>query len=113
MSDSFYKQLTAILKRVTQSLSLPLHRGFPNPGHWPQPRDKGISEDEAEYLLRNDIEEVVAALDDRTPWWNTLPDHKRIVMASMTNSALAGSSSSRTCSQPLRWERPRGRRPNA
>ena len=85
MSDSFIKQLTGILKRHEGTELKPYRctEGYLTLGIGRNLETKGISEDEAEYLLRNDIEEVVAALNDRTPWWNTLPDHKRIVLASM------------------------------
>jgi lysozyme len=85
MSGDFLKQLTGILKRH-EGLELKPYRcteGYLTLGIGRNLETKGISEEEAEYLLRNDIEEVVAALNDRIPWWNNLPDHKRIVLASM------------------------------
>ncbi len=35
--------------------------------------DMGISEDEAEILLGNDISEAIADLDRALPWWRGLP----------------------------------------
>ncbi len=36
--------------------------------------DLGISDDEAEYLLDNDIERVFEELDTNIAWWRTLPE---------------------------------------
>lgn len=85
MSSSFLQQLAGILKRH-EGLELEPYRcteGYLTIGYGRNLETKGISEEEAEYLLRNDMEVVVAALNDRIPWWNNLPDHKRIVLASM------------------------------
>ena len=85
MASNFLQQLAGILKRH-EGLELEPYRcteGYLTIGYGRNLETKGISEEEAEYLLRNDMEVVVAALNDRIPWWNNLPDHKRIVLASM------------------------------
>ena len=35
---------------------------------------RGLSQDEAEYLLANDIKDVLAGLDRRIPWWRGMPE---------------------------------------
>ena len=85
MSDTFFYELTDLLKRHEGTELKPYRctEGYLTLGVGRNLDSKGISEDEAEYLLRNDIEEVIAALNDRIPFWNTLPGNKRIVLASM------------------------------
>ena len=39
--------------------------------------------DSLHHILYMDVDVVVAALDDRIPWWSTLPTGKRVVLASM------------------------------
>lgn len=45
--------------------------------------DVGISEEEAEHLLLNDIQEVVLDLDRALPWWRTLDEVRQRVLANM------------------------------
>ena len=45
--------------------------------------DVGISEDEADYLLRSDISRTVADLNRLLPWWSTLDDVRQRVLANM------------------------------
>lgn len=54
-------------------------------------RGGGISEDEAEYLLRNDIARVVKNLDFYLPWWKLLSEPRQRVLANMCfNLGIAG-----------------------
>lgn len=46
-------------------------------------RDVGISEDEARYLLKNDILRVAAELDREISWWRGRPEHVQQAMANM------------------------------
>jgi lysozyme len=43
--------------------------------------DKGITKDEALYLLNNDIKEVFAQLDKYFPWWTTLTPARQKALA--------------------------------
>ena len=43
----------------------------------------GITQEEADYLLANDIAKVSAALDKRIPWWRSLTPNRQAVLASM------------------------------
>lgn len=45
--------------------------------------DKGISEDEAMLLLRNDIAEHLALLDRELPWWREMSEARQRVLANM------------------------------
>ncbi len=45
--------------------------------------DKGISEEEAYHLLENDIDEVLASLDKKLPWWRELDSVRQRVLANM------------------------------
>lgn len=45
--------------------------------------DKGITEREARYLAENDVDEVVAELDRRVPWWSGLTDARQRVLVNM------------------------------
>lgn len=45
--------------------------------------DRGISEDEALYLLSNDIKAVVADLDRCLSWWRQMSDNRQLVLANM------------------------------
>lgn len=45
--------------------------------------DRGLSDDEIEYLLTNDIIHVTGVLDQLIPWWNTLDDVRARVIADM------------------------------
>lgn len=46
-------------------------------------RGKGISREEAFYLLNHDIEEVVVDLDQHLPWWLQLDEVRQRVLANM------------------------------
>lgn len=46
--------------------------------------DRGITEDEAMYLLRNDIMIAVDDLDRNVPWWRGLPDGPRRALVNMS-----------------------------
>lgn len=43
----------------------------------------GITEDEADYLLENDIIRVEVALDKEFPWWRKHPENVQRAMANM------------------------------
>lgn len=45
--------------------------------------DVGITEDEARYLLRNDIERVKRDLDKHLPWWRMLDETRQRVIQNM------------------------------
>lgn len=45
--------------------------------------DVGINEDEARYLLRNDIAEKEAELDEHLPWWRKLDPIRQRVLLNM------------------------------
>ena len=45
--------------------------------------DRGISEDEAGYLLKNDIAGVLDDLDRNILWWRGLPTSQRLALANM------------------------------
>ncbi len=45
--------------------------------------DRGISEDEAGYLLKNDIAGVLDDLDRNIPWWRGLDRKQRLALANM------------------------------
>lgn len=45
--------------------------------------ERGITKEQAEALLRNDIEDVFADLDRALPWWDTLDVQRRAVVANM------------------------------
>jgi lysozyme len=52
---------------------------------------EGITRDEAEYLLHNDVLRVCAALDAALPWMRNLDDARRAVLQNMGfNMGLAG-----------------------
>lgn len=46
-------------------------------------RGGGLRESEIDYLLANDIEEAVAALRDRLPWFDSLNEARQGVLANM------------------------------
>jgi len=53
--------------------------------------DVGISEDEATYLLQNDIARTVADMDKHIPWWSTLDEVRQRVLVNMSfNLGVAG-----------------------
>ena len=45
--------------------------------------DRGISEEEALFLLENDIEMCVADLNKALPWWTTLSEARQHVLLDM------------------------------
>ena len=45
--------------------------------------DLGITEEESEYLLDNDIRRVESELDREFSWWRTLSDVRQAVLADM------------------------------
>lgn len=45
--------------------------------------DKGISTDEANVLLKNDVDEVAALLRNRLPWFEALDDVRQAVLVNM------------------------------
>lgn len=46
--------------------------------------DRPMRKEEAYYRLNNDIEEVVADLDQHLPWWRKLDEVRQRVVANMT-----------------------------
>lgn len=42
-----------------------------------------ITEEEAKYLLQNDVDRFARELDDRLPWWQTLSPNRRYVLLNM------------------------------
>lgn len=45
--------------------------------------DVGLSDDEIEYLLKNDIDRVIGDLDAALPWWVALSEERQQVLANM------------------------------
>lgn len=45
--------------------------------------DVGLSQDEIDYLLNNDVKNVVSQLDRNFPWWSNLSDVRQRVMIDM------------------------------
>ena len=45
--------------------------------------DKGISEEEANELLQDDIYDVEIQLDEQLPWWRDKPENVQLVLADM------------------------------
>lgn len=51
----------------------------------------GLSDDEIDYLLQNDINGICKALDASIPWWRTLIDVRQAVLIDMAfNMGVAG-----------------------
>ena len=46
-------------------------------------KNGGISQEEAEYLLQNDIKKILRELDKRLPWFLSLPDGVQRGLANM------------------------------
>src|ERR1041385_4906229 len=46
--------------------------------------DVGISRDESDYLLTNDINEVLGFINAHFPWWKTLDEVRQRVIVDMT-----------------------------
>lgn len=53
--------------------------------------DVGLSQDEAEYLLQNDIKRACADLDANLPWWRELDDVRQRVLVNMCFNMGIGS----------------------
>lgn len=45
--------------------------------------DVGLSDDEIQYLLDNDIERVIGDLNVALPWWSALSEERQQVLANM------------------------------
>ena len=45
--------------------------------------DVGFRDSEIAFMLENDIDEVVAQLDKRLPWWRQMSDARQDVLANM------------------------------
>lgn len=45
--------------------------------------DKGITQDEADLMLDNDIREHLKLLDDNLEWWRTMTENRQRVLANM------------------------------
>lgn len=45
--------------------------------------DNGLSNDEIDVLLTNDINQVVAQLNKSLPWWSDMTDNRQRVLANM------------------------------
>jgi lysozyme len=45
--------------------------------------DVGLSDDEIDLLLDNDIKRVIGELDRAFPWWTDLPENARLFMANL------------------------------
>jgi len=43
----------------------------------------GLSSDEIDYLLRNDINRFVAGLEKALPWWNELSSNRKAALTAM------------------------------
>jgi lysozyme len=43
----------------------------------------GLRDKEIDFMLENDIDEVVALLDKHLPWWKNMTDARREVLANM------------------------------
>tara|TARA_R110002020_G_scaffold260588_1_gene474938 strand:- start:864 stop:1292 length:429 start_codon:yes stop_codon:yes gene_type:complete len=54
-------------------------------------KDKGLSEDEIDYLLQNDISEFKSGVQDTWSWWDNLDDvRQRVVVDMAFNMGLGG-----------------------
>jgi lysozyme len=57
--------------------------GCPTIGYGRNLRDVGISQAEAEYLLRNEVQQAIAGLDRSIPWINGLTQNRQSVLVDM------------------------------
>ena len=57
--------------------------GVPTIGVGRNLRDRGISDDEIAYLLKNDIAIVTADLDRNLPWWRLMTEARQLALANM------------------------------
>ena len=46
-------------------------------------QDRGLSDDEIAYLLKNDMNIVFDALDKTFPWWRAMTENRQRVLANM------------------------------
>jgi lysozyme len=46
-------------------------------------QDRGLSDDEILYLLKNDMNIVFTALDTSLPWWRSMTENRQRVLANM------------------------------
>ena len=46
--------------------------------------DRGFRDDEIDLMLTNDIDEAIAELDRRLPWWRTLDDARARALTNMS-----------------------------
>lgn len=54
-------------------------------------KDKGLSEDEIDYLLQNDISEFMSGVQNTWSWWDSLDDvRQRVVVDMAFNMGLGG-----------------------
>jgi len=58
-------------------------RGITTVGIGRNLKDRGLSDDEIDYLLANDIKLVEADLDRNVPWWRNLSEARQRVLANM------------------------------
>tara|TARA_Y100000114_G_scaffold36753_1_gene32285 strand:- start:987 stop:1406 length:420 start_codon:yes stop_codon:yes gene_type:complete len=57
--------------------------GIPTIGVGRNLRDRGLSDDEIDYLLSNDIDIVVDELDKVMPWWRDLDEVRQRVLCDL------------------------------
>tara|TARA_Y100001951_G_scaffold96890_1_gene96104 strand:- start:3077 stop:3499 length:423 start_codon:yes stop_codon:yes gene_type:complete len=57
--------------------------GIPTIGVGRNLRDRGLSDDEIDYLLSNDIDIVVRELDNVMPWWKDLDEVRQRVLCDL------------------------------
>ncbi len=55
-------------------------KSIPSIGYGRNLRDRGITKEEGEYLLNNDVEEAVAFCEEKFPWFRGLTLSRQIVM---------------------------------
>lgn len=58
-------------------------RGIATVGIGRNLKDRGLSDDEIDYLLANDIKLVESELDRNLPWWRNLSEARQRVLANM------------------------------
>ena len=71
---------------ANEGLSLKLYKctaGITSIGVGRAIQTRGISEDEAMFMLTNDIEICIAALDKHYPWWKRLSEARQEVMVDL------------------------------
>ena len=90
---SFYDQLTEQLKKHE---GVRLYPYEDTTGHWTigighNLTDKGITLEESECLLREDIDDVELQLDKELSWWRRKPENVQLVLADMCfNLGISG-----------------------